>query len=125
MTLLLALRELRPRRRIWDTHTFTPIIFFWGCSLNPKSIASKIFKGLGVGFTDVYDEAKNLTTPELADGPTSPFSTRTARIFAAADAMAKEQGAEHVSTKHTLMALINDAVQDKENSRVAKSTRSC
>ena len=34
--------------------------------------------------------------------------------------MAKEQGAEHVSTKHTLMALINDAVQDKENSRVAK-----
>ena len=38
-----------------------------GMLSQPKSIASKIFKGLGVGFTDVYDGAKNLTTPELAD----------------------------------------------------------
>ncbi|MBA3857391.1 MAG: hypothetical protein C0507_10830 [Cyanobacteria bacterium PR.3.49] len=89
-----------------------------GLAAEGKGAAAKTLKSFGVGVKEISSELKKLIGIEVAY-ENIPFSIRAGSIFERSHKIALSMFDRHVGTKHMLIALIDDAIENSNEPRIA------
>ncbi len=114
-----VLRAGDEAKRLKCAHTNTEHLLL-GLILQGSGSAAQTLGSFGINYKNVSVEVEKLVGTEAGYPVNIPFSRRTVAIFERSTAVAQDLQDAHVGTKHTLIALIDDALEDKNESRVAQ-----